>query len=134
MRAHLDKKDKKVNLSTHQQVHANALSIQNVCMKYGGYFLATVYAATWDLVVDFGLLGFKSRRCLFPRFSYIVVAILDVYLRSTWLLTYQPDCRAYVGASTFNKECFAFLISSLVSKPHLDILWRMTSCQSPWRM
>lgn len=78
-----------------------------------GYFLATVYAATWDLVVDFGLLGFKSRRCLFPRFSYIAVAILDVYLRSTWLLTYQPDCRAYVGASTFNKECFAFLISSL---------------------
>lgn len=78
-----------------------------------GYFLATVYAATWDLVVDFGLLGFKSRRCLFPGFSYIAVAILDVYLRSTWLLTYQPDCRAYVGASTFNKECFAFLISSL---------------------
>lgn len=34
-------------------------------------------------------------------------------LRSTWLLTYQPDCRAYVGASTFNKECFAFLISAL---------------------
>ena len=107
-------------------MHANALSIQHRRMKFGGYFLATVYAATWDLVVDFGLLGFKSRRCLFPRFSYIAVAILDVYLRSTWLLTYQPDCRAYVGASTFNKECFAFLISSLVPKLQ-DILWRMTS-------
>ena len=28
-------------------------------------------------------------------------------------LTYQPDCRAFVGASTFNRECFAFMISSL---------------------
>lgn len=78
-----------------------------------GYFLATVYAATWDLVVDFGLFGFTSRCCLFPRFSYTLVGVLDVSLRSTWLLTYQPDCRAFVGASTFNKECFAFLISSL---------------------
>ena len=92
-----------------------------ICLA--GYFLATVYAATWDLVVDFGLFGFTSRCCLFPRFSYTLVGVLDVSLRSTWLLTYQPDCRAFVGASTFNKECFAFLISSLVPELHLVLCW-----------
>ena len=80
--------------------------------------------------MDFGLLGFKSRCCLFPRFSYIILAIMDVSLRSTWLLTYQPDCRAYVGASTFNKECFAFLISSLVSKQHPDNFLYVVLCYS----
>lgn len=34
-------------------------------------------------------------------------------LRSTWLLTYVPDCRAFVSASTFNSECFSFAIGAL---------------------
>ncbi|CAJ1339361.1 unnamed protein product [Effrenium voratum] len=85
---------------------------QATVLRALGYFLATVYAASWDLAVDFGLAA-ETRCCLFPRYSYGLLAALDVLLRSTWLLTYQPDCRAFVGASTFNKECFAFLISTL---------------------
>jgi len=81
-------------------------------VRIAGYFLATVYAATWDLAVDFGLSA-KGRRCLFPGGAYIAVAILDVCLRSTWLLTYLPDCRTFVTASSLNSECFSFAIGAL---------------------
>ncbi|CAK9025130.1 Phosphate transporter PHO1 (Protein PHO1) (AtPHO1) [Durusdinium trenchii] len=88
-----------------------------------GYVAATVYATAWDLTVDFGLTH-SNRRRIYPNASYLIAAALDTSLRSTWLLTLQPDCRRYVGASTFNKErpgtrgkrseeCFAFLISFL---------------------
>jgi len=76
------------------------------------YIAATSYAATWDIVVDFGL-TVSNRHRLYPRHSYAVLAFVDVALRTTWLLTYLPDCHAFVRASTFNRECFAFMISSL---------------------
>jgi len=87
-------------------------SFQFNVVRVLSYLSATFYAATWDLVVDFGLLV-QNRRCLYSGYAYPVMAGLDVALRSTWLLTYQPDCRAFVGASTFNRECFAFMISCL---------------------
>lgn len=85
---------------------------QMQAVRIGGYVTATIYATSWDLAVDFGL--FKlNRRCFFPGMVYIAIAALDVALRSTWLLTYLPDCRAFVSASTFNSECFSFAIGVL---------------------
>lgn len=81
-------------------------------VRLAAYFVATVYAATWDLVMDFGL-AHRQRRCLFPRAAYGVLAFVNVVLRSTWLLTFVPDCRALVTASAFNSECFIFMISAL---------------------
>ena len=72
----------------------------------------SLFQATWDLIVDFGLMV-NNRRCLYPRCTYPILAALDVALRTTWLLTYLPDCHAFVRASSFNRECFAFMISSL---------------------
>eukprot|EP00913_Durusdinium_trenchii_P000356 g327.t1 len=58
------------------------------------YVAATVYATAWDLTVDFGLTH-SNRRRIYPNASYLIAAALDTSLRSTWLLTLQPDCRRY---------------------------------------
>jgi len=88
---------------SHRQVHA---------LRIFGYITATFYAASWDLVVDFGLLS-VDRRCFFPWRFYVVLAGSNVMLRSTWLLTYQPDLKQFVHSSTFNSECFAFMIAGM---------------------
>ena len=82
------------------------------CEKLVGCLSISAAQATWDIVVDFGL-TVSNRHRLYPRPSYAVLAFVDVALRTTWLLTYLPDCHAFVRASTFNRECFAFMISSL---------------------
>mmetsp|Transcript_21760 Transcript_21760/g.39995 ORF Transcript_21760/g.39995 Transcript_21760/m.39995 type:complete len:812 (-) Transcript_21760:37-2472(-) len=81
-------------------------------IRVGAYVIATLYACIWDLSMDFGLTQDKRRR-LYPQKAYPIIALLNVLLRSTWSLTYLPDCRAFVKESAFNSECFTFVISAL---------------------
>lgn len=53
-------------------------SFQLAGLQVLGYLSATVYAATWDLVVDFGL-TVRKRCCLYPRFSYSAAGIAQSF-------------------------------------------------------
>mmetsp|Transcript_58901 Transcript_58901/g.137639 ORF Transcript_58901/g.137639 Transcript_58901/m.137639 type:complete len:801 (-) Transcript_58901:101-2503(-) len=85
---------------------------QATIVRVSCYMIATAYAGTWDLTVDFGLTQ-ENRRRLYPERVYPVIACLNVALRSTWSLTYLPDCKAFVKESAINSECFTFVISAL---------------------
>lgn len=55
------------------------------------------YSAAWDIFMDFSLAGFDLRGlCVYPRWVYYVVIVLDPMMRQTWLLYVLVKDQRYV--------------------------------------
>ena len=63
--------------------------------RTGGAFVAWITMSlisslasfTWDILIDWGV--FRSER-IFPRWTMVVISVLDVALRLTWVMTLSP--------------------------------------------
>ena len=70
----------------------------NFYLWLGIYIFATVYAYTWDILIDWGLCRiwkgenkFLRNNLMYPKWFYYFAIMSNLILRLAWVLTLLPD-------------------------------------------